>query len=1325
MTVVVRGRSAVVLRLEVLDYTGPTRWRWRLSDADGASLAEHTVRLDDGEWQFDAFADLHHHLRANADPDRRLDHEAELVVQVGAWVGERVFGDVAPELARARGPVRLEVPAEAAELAYRPWELAMVDGRPLIACRVTFVVDVGPRTTRKTDVGARLRMLAVFSVPSDDGAPNLRKERYALARIVHQIGAIRGTGIQLRVLQYGASRERLRHALAEPEGWDVVHVSGHGLPAGLVLEDETGRQDVIGVGELADLLEPGTHRIKLVTLSSGDTAAVTNTEQLRQLGLAPAKPIATVEADGSMPSVAAELARRLDCAVLAMRYPVTDEFAVALAESFYQQVMGNGLPVAEAVPVAVAMLAGVRPTPETPPLSVATPALFGTRAVGMRLVPPHGRPLVSASERVRLAEFPPQPSRFVGRVGPMTRATTVLASRSGLPGVLLHGPAGAGKTACALELAYAHQESFPAMAWYSAPPDGHDTLTALAECALALERQLPGLKLAARAHDRAAWPEAMPGLTEVLEQARVLIVLDNVESLLTETGEWRDERWARLVAAMTAHQGVARVIITSRRRPSGLPETVFVEPIHGLSLGETVSLSRNLPGLRTMLDVRGDAESRDLAIRTLAATQGLPTLVELAEGNAADPDVLRAALVEAERVWLERDVSTQPFLAGEDTTASAEDYYVVLSAWIASTTAALGADAALLFDFLCCLDPADRIPEIIDTTWGRIWQGEGDAPPTAAEARTLVERGLLAVDTEGDTGLPPRYRMHPDIAEIGGTAAGAAFAGMVDRVVGDSWLATLRDARDRKVEEQLAGWVVRAARSAVPYLMRQDRWADLAAAADLALSCDHSPATAVPMLPMLAEAVDATRDADEAPVVELIHAQALGIVDPERALSVWQRLMAAAADREDYPGAAAIAADLLHGYRDSGRWQEALELADTQADYSARAGVGPWTRLADDGGRLQVLYLQGNVQDVLDAVDRHRATMADLPAEPDVTETVSPARVRESILGLGVAAAHDLGRWVHALDLNAAIRESQQDRGASEAEKAATSFNDCGPLLGLNRVKDAAEVLRTCRDAFEEANDTLMLGNTLSALADADGRMGHIRRSIELEARALRLKYEVADPESISVSHYDLANYVLRNGGDTALVWAHLLAAALIGYQTGSPRLPSAVQAVGQLIGREDAAESPLTFEDVQKVVDTVQGVHFGTMFAHLPTRAPSGQEALDELMAMVMRARKSAVREAVAVWEPMLSALVAGQAPDGAQALSDLDEVLTELSTDGVWKELVAVLTRIRYGERSRTLADNVDDQASAAIAHRALDALEGTADIDPNAWRALTEDA
>lgn len=225
------------MRLEVLDYAGPTRWRWRLTDAGGVFVADHRVELDAGAWQFDAFTDLHRFLKWNTAPDRRLAHEAELVTEVGDWIGEQVLGEVGVALAEARRPVRLEVPAGAAVLGYRPWELARVGGRALAGHRVGFVIDQQPhRSMAKAGVGDRLRMLAVFSLPEDAGALNLRKERFELARLVHEIARVNNKSIELRVLQYGATRQRLEEALLEQAGWDVVHLSGHGLPAGLILE---------------------------------------------------------------------------------------------------------------------------------------------------------------------------------------------------------------------------------------------------------------------------------------------------------------------------------------------------------------------------------------------------------------------------------------------------------------------------------------------------------------------------------------------------------------------------------------------------------------------------------------------------------------------------------------------------------------------------------------------------------------------------------------------------------------------------------------------------------------------------------------------------------------------------------------------------------------------------------------------------------------------------------------------------------------------------------------------------------------------------------
>ena len=143
------------VRLEVLDYTGPTGWRWRLTDPQGAVLAEHAVALDPGAWQFEAFTDLHTYLRQNTTPDRRTAHEAELVDQVGEWITAQVLGPGRHSaVAAARGTVRLDVPGAAAGLGYRPWELARVDGRTLAGHRVTFVVDQQPhRPCAKNAVG--------------------------------------------------------------------------------------------------------------------------------------------------------------------------------------------------------------------------------------------------------------------------------------------------------------------------------------------------------------------------------------------------------------------------------------------------------------------------------------------------------------------------------------------------------------------------------------------------------------------------------------------------------------------------------------------------------------------------------------------------------------------------------------------------------------------------------------------------------------------------------------------------------------------------------------------------------------------------------------------------------------------------------------------------------------------------------------------------------------------------------------------------------------------------------------------------------------------
>ena len=138
-------------------------------------------------------------------------------------------------------------------------------------------------------------------------------------------------------------------------------------------------------------------------------------------GRRPARVLATGD---ELPAVAAAVVDRLDCAVLAMRYPVVDEFAIELAGSFYELLLGKGQPVARALALSLVRPAGSPAVPgaAVSALSVGTPALFGARAADLTLVPPAGEPQTLDTRAGKLAGFPDQPVRFVGRVGALTRA---------------------------------------------------------------------------------------------------------------------------------------------------------------------------------------------------------------------------------------------------------------------------------------------------------------------------------------------------------------------------------------------------------------------------------------------------------------------------------------------------------------------------------------------------------------------------------------------------------------------------------------------------------------------------------------------------------------------------------------------------------------------------------------------------------------------------------------------------------------------------------------------------------------------------------------
>ena len=133
-----------------------------------------------------------------------------------------------------------------------------------------------------------LRILAAFPMPTGTGITAPRRKRHGLAELIAAIASRDGTAIELQVLQYGVTRQRLSEAVAAGGGWDVVHLAGHGGRGRFLLDQPDGSIDRVSTADLAGLLRPAQGRLKLAVLASCESAAEAAPDTLRLLGL-PAK----------------------------------------------------------------------------------------------------------------------------------------------------------------------------------------------------------------------------------------------------------------------------------------------------------------------------------------------------------------------------------------------------------------------------------------------------------------------------------------------------------------------------------------------------------------------------------------------------------------------------------------------------------------------------------------------------------------------------------------------------------------------------------------------------------------------------------------------------------------------------------------------------------------------------------------------------------------------------------------------------------------------------------------------------------------------------
>jgi hypothetical protein len=170
-------------------------------------------------------------------------------------------------------------------------------------------------TPRKT--AGPLKILAAVAAPDETKTPNAPLDVEAeMAAVLDAVsGATAGSHAQVRVLEV-ASLGAIREAMAT-DAYHVLHLSAHGSPESVELEDEDGAPITVTSEALMKALKNSGKPMPLIVLSACSGGAT-----------------------GSAAMAAGLVARGAD-RVIAMLAPVTDTYATTLAGHFYQELSSH------------------------------------------------------------------------------------------------------------------------------------------------------------------------------------------------------------------------------------------------------------------------------------------------------------------------------------------------------------------------------------------------------------------------------------------------------------------------------------------------------------------------------------------------------------------------------------------------------------------------------------------------------------------------------------------------------------------------------------------------------------------------------------------------------------------------------------------------------------------------------------------------------------------------------------------------------------------------------------------------------------------------
>jgi len=1291
------------------------------------------VALPEQAWQSAALDDLDEFLYRHVATDRRIEGESSLLRQLGEWIGVQVLGgDIVAEIA-GRAPVTLLLQAPPTpRFLSLPVELAWLGDAPLLERGVVPVFDpqpvrgpashdavAGRPASDRSDRGTPLRILAIFSQPDRSTALPLRRERRALSRLVQTLGADHHRRVELTVLQYGVTREQVRQAVGRAEGWDILHVSAHGSAGVVVLERPDGRPDAVDAAALVDLLRPARGSTKLTVVSSCESASSPE-EELARLGLpvpgradrtvqdappvaAMTPAVASAARHGRiLRSLASELVDELDCAVVGMRYPVDDAFAVRFTGEFYHRLLVEDDPVENAMGHALHAARWNTGSGQAIALSVVAPLLLGRSAIGLRLSPSPGDPPADRHAGHRL---PDEPAVFVGRTAQLARAQRALAPLSGRTAVLFHGMAGAGKSACAAELAHRQLDVFEDAIWWTASRDGEGAAAdALADFAGVLQHRLPDPDLAALAGfgEAASWTQAAERVTSLMSRTRLLLIVDDLESLLDSAGAWRDPRWAAVVRALTVHSGESRTVLTSRLPLPGMDHSaIAVEEVHPLSLEEAVLLVEELPRLSRLL-AQDDADGRDLLHRVLLLTQGHPKLLEIADGAAADRAELAGWL---DAMGSEGSARRVIGTAGARTPTDA-DFDEVLARWTAGAVDRLPDAARRLLVLLCWLEDRDHLSVVAEMIWADAWPalgGSGPAPALTDGIRALEAAALLRTERSGTT--VAEYTIHPAVASTVRRLSGPDAGKVVDEAAADSHSGAFQWALTRP-EGEAGTTVVAAGIRAAPYLLRQGKWEQARAMLEQCLTRqDDNPADVGLMLPYLRRIAEHTGR----PGNTVLLGRALALVAPAEGERLLRQAFDRAATDADRRTAYVAAVELYNVLFQRGRFDEAQAAAEAAETFAAEAGLGAWNEIEVAGLRLQALARSGEHERVLVEVDGLVHRLRDLPTERTARDATNPWNVTETTLDIGRQSALELGRWEDALWFTAEILSSIKRREGGQDVLARTRFSDYGPLIELGRLDEAEQTIESYQDALDD-DDLQGLSMVLQARAALADHRGHLGLARQIGSESLRMAYLTVDSLDIARSHQNLARYLRQDGeqapADLPGAYAHLLAACVLYLLVGAEHVLD--ELIGPLARMCRSIDEPVpeSLATLIAWVERVPGVRFGEVVVESAESAVA-QAALAAIQPRIATALDEELRPGLAS-APFFQAVVAA-GRGGAEAAAEVRPELLRRQHDPTGQKIMTALLLVLAGEREHgRILPPPNSPRDAAIVRILLDMID-----------------